>query len=448
MARVPRRTRGSPAIALTPEEAHLLSAVDGSLDERELSLVSGMPSGQVAEMLERLAMFGLVEMGEEEEAGRSAQLPPVAPEEHVDLEPHERLEITRLNQMLRRAHHYELLGVHREADAQEIKRAYYRLAPKFHPDRHFGKELGSYKPQIEAIFAALTRAHDTLRSTSRREAYDATLPPIKPHERRGWDDNPGSGPKSEGRISAPGPMSPGNTRQPVESVVPGSGRDSIGGRESPVSPRPTGHPRDSFASVRPPAAGAPRTPGNSPSTHPTTHPSTMRPRMQSTPEDMRQGNVLPPDAAEVRGPSIAPPPGRTQPPPRRIERRITQRTGPVEQAEREALARRLAGQKVVDAHRTGRQPAAEVRTSKREEGTFKPQTNVRPSATEALRERYDKLGDAAKQRRRDRYVEQGQAALDSGDYRTAVAAYEQALRLTPDDRELQQKLATAQKLAQ
>lgn len=71
---------------------------------------------------------------------------------------------------------YDLLGVARDADKKTIKRAYFRLATIVHPDRHYGKNLGSFKPKMDALFARLSEAYDTLSVAERRAAYDRTLP--------------------------------------------------------------------------------------------------------------------------------------------------------------------------------------------------------------------------------------------------------------------------------
>jgi curved DNA-binding protein CbpA len=73
--------------------------------------------------------------------------------------------------------HYELLGVARDADRKTIKRAYFRLAGQLHPDRYFGKKLGSYKARLHALFGKVTLAYETLAAPDRRAAYDASLPP-------------------------------------------------------------------------------------------------------------------------------------------------------------------------------------------------------------------------------------------------------------------------------
>jgi curved DNA-binding protein CbpA len=71
--------------------------------------------------------------------------------------------------------HYTMLGVDPAADKKAIKRAYYQLAAKFHPDKHFRKKLGSFKLRLEAYFSRLTIAHETLGNPTARAEYDEYL---------------------------------------------------------------------------------------------------------------------------------------------------------------------------------------------------------------------------------------------------------------------------------
>jgi curved DNA-binding protein CbpA len=93
--------------------------------------------------------------------------------EEVELEPDMKRRVLTLHAQLERLDHYALLGVERAADKKALKRAYYDLAAKFHPDKYFRKKLGSFKLRMEAIFGRITIAHDTLTNKDKRAEYDA-----------------------------------------------------------------------------------------------------------------------------------------------------------------------------------------------------------------------------------------------------------------------------------
>src|SRR5262252_220292 len=62
--------------------------------------------------------------------------------------------------------YYEILGVKRDAKPEEIKKAYRRLARKYHPDVNPGDK------SAEERFKQTTEAHDVLSDPKKRKIYD------------------------------------------------------------------------------------------------------------------------------------------------------------------------------------------------------------------------------------------------------------------------------------
>src|SRR5947199_9671688 len=63
---------------------------------------------------------------------------------------------------------YIVLGVEREATPKDIKRAYKRLARKYHPDINPGDRTAA------ALFRQIAEAYETLIDPDRRRRYDTT----------------------------------------------------------------------------------------------------------------------------------------------------------------------------------------------------------------------------------------------------------------------------------
>lgn len=67
--------------------------------------------------------------------------------------------------ILAKRDYYDLLGVPKDASARQIKKAFHKLALKYHPDRN-------KDPDAEAKFREIADAYETLSDEKRRREYD------------------------------------------------------------------------------------------------------------------------------------------------------------------------------------------------------------------------------------------------------------------------------------
>lgn len=68
--------------------------------------------------------------------------------------------------MASRRDYYEILGVAKEANDEDIKRAYRKLAMQYHPDRNAGDV------EAERMFKEAAEAYEVLRDSDKRQRYD------------------------------------------------------------------------------------------------------------------------------------------------------------------------------------------------------------------------------------------------------------------------------------
>jgi tetratricopeptide (TPR) repeat protein len=82
--------------------------------------------------------------------------------EENDLPENERKRVLAMQRLIAQADPYALLGVSRGVDHRHLKRSYFKLSKEIHPDRHYGKKLGSFAERLSVVFEAVSRAYAKL----------------------------------------------------------------------------------------------------------------------------------------------------------------------------------------------------------------------------------------------------------------------------------------------
>jgi curved DNA-binding protein CbpA len=210
---------------LSAEEYFVLTRVDGRTSLRQLLDISGFPEGQTLTILRHLRQLGAIYLpGEDPTRPPAPVLPEATPlptaaiderllAEEVELSLEQKRLILGKQASLARATHFGVLEVAADADKKTLKAAYRKLSKEFHPDRYFGKRLGSYQARLAEIFEMASLALEVLSDERRRDEYLAALragrvntPPYGtslPAAGAEMTPNPGPAPSAQAGAAAP-----------------------------------------------------------------------------------------------------------------------------------------------------------------------------------------------------------------------------------------------------
>ena len=180
-------------IDLKPEEAFILSRIDSSTSISEIMQLSPIGLEKTERALYGFLSAGIIEFVNQKHANSqnysppakgtypSSEPPPPPPQEDNE----SNLSVEEVNEvksdvllMLDTAttkNYYEFLNVQPTASVDEIKKSYYALAKKYHPDRYHHSTKGEIKEALETIFSTLSQAYETLKVPATRTSYDAKI---------------------------------------------------------------------------------------------------------------------------------------------------------------------------------------------------------------------------------------------------------------------------------
>lgn len=160
-------------LQLTEEEKGVLSKIKPNSSPSDILKFSGLNADFYWKSLYLLYCLNLVELSQAENVFEAKEKPEAKPagkeqtEQLMDLEEFQR----RMDGM----NFYQVLDVSTSASQAEIKKAYFGLARKYHPDL-FDRDLAiEQKEMIDGVFDQITKAYHTLSEEEKRAEYDKEL---------------------------------------------------------------------------------------------------------------------------------------------------------------------------------------------------------------------------------------------------------------------------------
>jgi tetratricopeptide (TPR) repeat protein len=182
------------AVFLNPEEAFVLSRIESSARVSEILQISPLGLETTQRALYGFLATGIVEPVQESAGGRQTTIPAASrayrsssaptfqaetagPETDAEAEDTEpvRSDVFLMLDKAKTKNFYDLLEVSATASVDEIKKSYYSLAKKYHPDRYHQSKNEDLKNALDEIFSTLAHAYDTLKVPATRGSYDAKV---------------------------------------------------------------------------------------------------------------------------------------------------------------------------------------------------------------------------------------------------------------------------------
>jgi serine/threonine protein kinase len=144
-------------VSLTPEEAFILSRIEGKVTPRDVFKVSALSEEDTARTMLGLLRAGIIELDGEPTAKK-------AEEEQQRAEAAEpiRQEIEQRFELFQQQDDWQVLGVDRGAESPEIKKAFQKKTFQFHPDRYAGIDDPEFHKKLSFIFTRVSEAFATL----------------------------------------------------------------------------------------------------------------------------------------------------------------------------------------------------------------------------------------------------------------------------------------------
>ena len=177
--KVPRIKGRSMIHLLTEEEKNVLNKISGAVSTEKVLAAAKVPAESFWKSLYLLLCLDLVSLEPYPAVTESSSETPASESSDAAKPPDGNntlmiSDVVEMRESLPSKNYYQILNVPRTSIEDDIKKAYFNLARRFHPDRFDREVQAAYRDQIDEVFDAITNAYRTLINKEKRKIYDAS----------------------------------------------------------------------------------------------------------------------------------------------------------------------------------------------------------------------------------------------------------------------------------
>lgn len=162
-------------IKLNEEDKKILSLVDGRTVIKDIVSLSSLDELETLKALYALMSVRLIEVKAEDGANGGLSAADIIEEDEIKIDEEFADKVEKIYREHEQMGYYGIFGIKQWASIDDIKKAYYKAAKEFHPDRHFYINSDTVKEKLNALFSYITTAYSALSNSQKRKEYDNRL---------------------------------------------------------------------------------------------------------------------------------------------------------------------------------------------------------------------------------------------------------------------------------
>ena len=181
-------------VELSPEEAFILSRIDGTITPSDVFKLSALSEEETARTLLGLLRSGVVELESAEKGREAAKMAQPTRSQTKSLGApsikEQSQEIERLFDQFQDQDDWRILGVTPSDDFQTIKRAFQKRTFRYHPDRFHRIKDSTLQKELSFVFARVGEAFANLSNVVKKEPAKVTVNQVAAPASEGADTPP------------------------------------------------------------------------------------------------------------------------------------------------------------------------------------------------------------------------------------------------------------------